>query len=491
MPDERSSKSLSERVEITFHQRPNRARQLRWRWSLAALALVLLVPAVAAFRGDRRPYQANPVSQAHQLIANDCAKCHDGSWQPLARLLHFDDRRVSTSDEACGVCHAGPIHHKNQPGPPAHCAECHREHRGQAPLARVDDAACVHCHRDLKTADGSQPSFVPVIDDFAGHPEFAVQRESGEAPGRGHRVREAARPKTGGGWEDKATIRFNHHKHLPQGGVLRLDGTHQELSCEACHQTDRASGYMLPIKHDQHCAECHENEGNFDYLRGIDALGPGGGAPTQKRRREGQRAHVAHGSVAQVHAKLIEFYTNYLKSPPVGAPPPSGDAVVREIPGRGPPLTEEGWAWVRGRLDDAERLLLGNQQQHGCRYCHTAVSKNDGGWEVEPPNIPVRWLKHGKFRHDSHALLSCTECHVRVDESSDTSDVLLPGIATCRKCHSASPVAGAVGVARTDCAECHNYHNRAGKPFHGRLSLQLREVESDQARRPPDQGSEP
>ncbi len=484
MPIERTSKSLSERVEINFHHRPDRLRQLRWRWSLAVLALALVVPAVAAFRGDRQLYQAGPVSEAHQLIGNDCAKCHDESWQPLARLLNLDDRLVSASDKACGTCHAGSKHHENQSEPSAHCAECHREHRGHVTLARVDDAVCVHCHGDLRVPAKASENFATDIHDFASHPEFALKRKAGDLPaaGRDHKVHNVAHQSGKGAWQDKATIRFNHRKHLPADGLLRLDGVRRQLDCQECHQTDRASGYMQPIDHDQHCKKCHENELNFDYLHGAEQGERDQGQDNRGGAKNEWRAEVAHGSVAQVHAKLIEFYTQYSRNGLDGDPKPSADEVPREIPGQRPPSTEEGWAWVQARVADAERLLLDNHHQHGCRYCHAAVTATKGGWEIEPPNIPTRWLKHGKFRHDSHTLLACTECHCGVYCSSETTDVLLPGIATCRECHSTSPAPGKQGAARTDCAECHDYHDRAGSPFHGRLSLGLQIIAPDRKR---------
>jgi len=475
MPIERSSKSLSERVEINFHHRPNRMRQLRWRWSLAVLALALVVPGVAAIRGDRQLYQAAPVSEAHRLIGNDCARCHDESWRPLARLVQFDDRLVSTSDKACSICHAGPKHHLNQPEPSAHCAECHREHRGHMPLDRVDDAACVSCHSELRAPTSPSVNFATDIRDFAGHPEFALKRDVGELPvaGPDHKVRDVATVITGV-WKDRATIRFNHQKHFPNGGLLQLNGKRKELSCQECHQTDRASGYMLPINHDEHCKKCHENERNFDYLRGAKQRELDLGGNIRGDATNDWRADVAHGSVAQVHAKLIEFYTEYSRNHPDKDPEPSADKLSREIPGRGPRMTEVGWAWIQARVADAEGLLFDNRHQHGCRYCHTAVAKTMGGWAIEPPNIPTRWLKHGKFRHDSHTLLTCTQCHLGVDRSSETTDVLLPEIATCRECHSTSPAPSKQGVARSDCVECHDYHDHSHDVFDGPLSLELR-----------------
>ena len=49
-----------------------------------------------------------------------------------------------------------------------------------------------------------------------------------------------------------------------------------------------------------------------------------------------------------------------------------------------------------------------------------------------------------------HRLVHCTECHA-APESTETSDVLLPRLATCRQCHH-------MDGAADRCAECHTYH---------------------------------
>src|SRR5262249_52353867 len=70
------------------------------------------------------------------------------------------------------------------------------------------------------------------------------------------------------------------------------------------------------------------------------------------------------------------------------------------------------------------------------------------------------------FSHASHRAVACWECHPRADpRATDTStqskDVLVPGIDTCLKCHSPRQGSGAdaTGGARTDCVECHQYHH--------------------------------
>jgi predicted CXXCH cytochrome family protein len=87
--------------------------------------------------------------------------------------------------------------------------------------------------------------------------------------------------------------------------------------------------------------------------------------------------------------------------------------------------------------------------------------------EYLPANIPARWLAHAAFDHKSHQMLACSECHAAAT-STRAADVLLPGIDSCRKCHD-----GRAGKARADCAECHTYHDPAGRAaFRGRLTIE-------------------
>jgi len=84
-----------------------------------------------------------------------------------------------------------------------------------------------------------------------------------------------------------------------------------------------------------------------------------------------------------------------------------------------------------------------------------AAFKDDRGAglpEVAMTAIPPRWLPHSRFDHGTHRSLACTECH-QATKSTETKDVLLPSIATCRECHR--DVAG----ARSGCVECHLYHD--------------------------------
>ena len=79
-----------------------------------------------------------------------------------------------------------------------------------------------------------------------------------------------------------------------------------------------------------------------------------------------------------------------------------------------------------------------------------------------------RWFPYAKFSHESHRLLDCQSCHNGAAESTKTSDVLMPSIDACKQCHNRTTA----GV-RSDCLECHQYHDRGAEPtgLHGRMKV--------------------
>lgn len=465
MTSPRNSKTISERVDIGYHRRGNRVRRLRWWASLAALALALAWPIWAALDRNQRMYEAGPVSTAHQIIANDCQQCHIQRWAPAMRLAKLENQISSVPDQACTVCHAGPPHHQNQLAADTDCAACHREHHGRDALARVDDRYCTQCHDNLKTTQGDSTTFVRHIPNFSSHPEFALFRSPGEVPSREHRIYEVAEP-ADGHWKDRTELRFNHKKHCGPEGVLRPDHTRRALHCEHCHQVELATGSMLPVNHERHCAECHSTLLHFDEQRFPDT-------------------QVAHAPVAKVRGELLDRYAGFIGQHPDLAEDQPLVEPEREVPGMQPKLTEAGWQWANGRVEKALDQLL-NRKQLGCRYCHTVETKGTPqDWSVVDPRIPTHWLRQAAFRHDKHQLLACAECHGQAPESSSTADILLPQIKQCHACHASSAKRGS---ARGDCVECHVYHHGSGGQMDGPLSVGLEVVKPENVRKPFDVG---
>jgi hypothetical protein len=245
---------------------------------------------------------------------------------------------------------------------------------------------------------------------------------------------------------DRASISFNHAAHLKPQGLRGLDGRKLFLKCGSCHQPTADGRSMAPIRFDAHCATCHSNALVYD----IDRF----------RHRP-----VPHGQPAElVRGLLRERYTQYIQENPKELGKVT--KVERPLPGRSgfQAVTKEEWTWVKLRLEHADRILF--QHGGGCRYCHK-VEEGRKGWQIIPTKITQRWLGHSKFNHFTHRLNpkpdrsqeNCIACHSAARSSERTSDVLLPTIQKCRECHNEQR--GAY-VGRTDCVECHTYHNEVG-----------------------------
>ena len=560
MPITRSSRDLSARVEIESHKHPNRFYRRTWWVALLFGIISLVYLAFEFARGEQLIFEGGDVALPHRQFENDCAKCHtrwaplERLATANAEISSIDNAKCSNchpgpehnSDQLPTVAKLS-------------CGKCHRDHQGvHHDLGRVADRLCVDCHGDMKQhtnlqlADGSERPliFFDGIKSFDEHPEFAMFRvfEAKEQPQRGHKVldvlgqiarddaenhKDYVLPEGGTKrWQDKAAIRFNHSKHVqemikengqrtdggiptsphfrPKGWERLWEGTESanpndsrryvDLSqaCQVCHEPDAERRYMKPINYEKHCGACHPL--SFD---------------NSQANADGTAATVPHATSAIVRGFLTDLYANRLikkRSPPLR----------RRIPGR--PVTErltaDELAALKQAVGGAETNLLQNPQQQqvsyneavnaareaqnvvfapgGCRYCHSITPQSGEGsiWQIVPPNIPDRWLPHSKFRHDSHRMLGCIECHKKfsisgssnVDTSDSTGDVLIPKISLCRECHtknaistSSSTSARYIG-ARTDCVECHNYHQHTGEDFNGDLNTKLDWRRSDQSK---------
>ncbi|TMQ32749.1 MAG: hypothetical protein E6K70_16835, partial [Planctomycetota bacterium] len=228
-PDSSYPNSLSPWFDLDYFRRKkpwvplgdrfHRRRQpVGLRWALIGLVLLACVawPVLAHLTGNRRIYQARPVSQAHAMFNNNCDKCHSGNFETAERLWPGNARLATVTDAKCKQCHDGPIHHDVAVDPPQ-CANCHREHRGHALLADLPDGRCTACHSDLQRTDGKQSAFVNIHGWAVDHPDFRVWQENGR---------------------DQGAVKFNHFVHLRREGIRGPAGKLMQLRCEQCHQED-------------------------------------------------------------------------------------------------------------------------------------------------------------------------------------------------------------------------------------------------------------
>jgi hypothetical protein len=433
---------LAQRIDLNYFKRPTPLKRAKFWLSVAVPVLALVWIAWHGFASDSSVYSSGRMSGAHAVLEAECAACHVQTAGMFS---------AKASDTACLSCHDGPMHHaaKTNAGD---CATCHAEHRGRVSLITAKNESCSQCHGDLKTSNGAT-HFAAHIESFEdGHPEFAALHSNG-----------------GVAASDPGTIRVNHAIHMKP--IRRgPNGPNVQLACGDCHQAAAASArwnyadaayttattsytdrdvvlalradafqrakpmsgreLMAPVKFATACAGCHSLA--FD-----------------KRFNEG----VPHDEPEVVHAFLLKKFGEYISAHPA-------EVRVMRDPGRdltGKPLAPEVRVltpaqWLTERTAEAEELLW----RKTCKQCHALKmeDRQDRLPSVEPARTTVKWMPHAKFDHDAHRGFSCESCHQKALKSTDTSDVLLPGIATCKTCH-----APGANHAESRCFECHTYHD--------------------------------
>ena len=446
MPRTRTTKKLAQRIDLDYFKRPTAMR--RWRLWLSVSAPVIAVAWLTwyAARSDRRVYSAGSLAPAHAVLTKQCSACH------VSHQGFYDEK---VADQKCIACHDGALHHATQAFTPS-CASCHADHRGAIRLAATSDANCTQCHAQLETR-GSPANFVRKITSFTGdHPEFAVLRAARRDPG---------------------TIQLNHYRHL-QPDLLGPNGSRVQMTCIDCHRSEADAGgpwpygdaniqpatpaeatptnkstrdatvappsgaYMTPATYAHTCAACHTMQ--FDK-RLADA--------------------VPHDKPEVIHPFVLAKLQAYIAAHPADLRvprDPGRDLPEKAIPADYRLLTPP--QWVAERTAEDEQLLW----RKTCKQCHVLVFESVAAMpKIAPSNITARYMPHANFDHSQHGLVDCVACHAGATTSQQTSDVLLPGIATCRSCHHAGSEA-----AESRCFECHTYHDPAQrKPAHSNFSL--------------------
>jgi hypothetical protein len=451
----RNPKTLPRWIEPDYFRR---RRLFRGWWALLLTGFFLVAGlglAWALGTGRTTVFQAGPVSPPHALFNHDCGKCHQGPFQTATRLWKGDAVR-SVPDSACQACHLGS-HHNDQTLET--CVSCHREHRGHARLIGVGDSRCIECHANLKRQDGKPLRFAEQVTGFAPgqHPPFGEYRK--------------------GPLTDPSRIKFNHAVHLQEDGVLTLDEKQLEalrkqagdpgklradldlprkrehLECASCHTPDPAGRTMQPISFEQHCKRCH--------ALSIQIAGDWTDPKLREKTWEFAREPVPHpsprGDTTLVRATIRDRMTRFILEVANRDLLLADKTAEPPIPGRN---LEAGFSpeesWVNKHLQQTTALLF--ESKAGCQYCHYEnkdVPRLPGSVPVyEKANIPDRWFEHSVFNHRSHRMVSCEECHPARTSEKHT-DVLMPAIDNCQKCHDPR----ACDAARSECIECHVYHD--------------------------------
>lgn len=436
----------------------------KWRSILAiglpALGLLWLMGLGVA--RNNAPYSSGPLSTSHAFMGSQCNTCH----QPIAMGVGF---RKHVSDDSCLACHQAPMHQASQTFTPS-CASCHVEHVGSTNLAHASDRSCTQCHSNLQIKSGAHIYQADIKGFNLNHPEFAPLRA---------------------GFRDPGSIKFNHAMHL-KAGLQTEGGKPVQLECADCHRSSgmgqtwkygevalktpgtpakpgagggmmmpetesrpsdaegpsRAS-YMKPPTYENNCIACH----SLQFDPAISQPAP-------------------HDKPEMVHAFVVQKLTEYIGAHPGAIREGTAELQIpRGAFNRG--TAHNASEWVTLHTAQAEDLLW----RKTCLECHVLTQRAaDASATTALPvvaeaNVSTRWLPHAVFQHYAHSSLTCESCHTKAPSSTETSDVLLPGIATCQTCHR--DAREKIAAANNSCSLCHQYHDwKEGKPIKGKYSLQ-------------------
>jgi len=486
----RSQKAVARRHDLNYFKKGSPIRHWQWKLALGAIAASLVWVAVVSLSHGRELLSKGPISSSHAVFGAKCEACHVPMKSSLSQDAGF---RRHVPDAACQSCHQVPDHQTKMAlasFSTPECGICHVEHTGSMMLAHASDKTCTECHADLKSSH-----YASAIHSFVdGHPQFAPLRRD---------------------YVDDQKIKFNHQAHLQKG--LKLPQGSATLNCTDCHRTPAtqaltpwrfgsaarlqeasldkvpASGsdataascmrpsplhptdnraYMAAVTYAANCHDCHSLR--FDKHIAVEAPHA---APSDVRAfiREKIRAFAAQNP-AVVAAEIRNWSDEPMAKVPQYRPMP-------------PPRNAEEWVAVRSR--QAERRIW----YQSCNLCHVMKIPDDSPTlvaaslrsvqtssatvhtltlatlpldsltipTVAPTKQKTRWFTNAVFSHQAHIAVSCESCHARTRISNQGIDILLPGIASCQKCHDGQsrPQGPALASGHTEsgCFLCHQYHD--------------------------------
>jgi predicted CXXCH cytochrome family protein len=425
-------------VEYDWQTIGDRPRLRKYAWILVAIVFIvaLALPAISAlFPGaatvarystllpDDGLWLAGPVHRAHAAISTDCRSCHTALFERVP-------------DDACLACHKVSRHvigESNTVLGERRCASCHLEHNEPPQLVSEHQGLCADCHKGLPPETGLANASDFLLD----HPGFRISllrpqvNAKGEIAWEEHHLLLADAQGA-----EQSNLKFDHAAHLDPEGIVTPDGR-RVIECTECHQPETGGARMRPIRMDEHCAACH--------TLSFDANDP--------------NRTVPHGDPAAVMQTLVEYYSARLLGDETDS---TGQRVRR--PGRALTREDRDRAAAEARVS-AMKTTEDLFERRACVNCHevTRVSGEALPWHVEPVQLTSRFYPHSVFSHKAHesAEAGCASCHNAAD-SEQASDVLIPGIETCRDCHgSAVQRRNDASQTPSTCIMCHNFHFEA------------------------------
>ncbi|MFN4329734.1 MAG: hypothetical protein ACK4FF_12750 [Limnobacter sp.] len=394
-------------------------------------------------------WNPGPLASAHSALESDCQACHQGGFTRVA-------------DTSCTACHSNMGLHvteqtqKDSSFTEGRCASCHHDHKGRESLAEQNrhfaGQACSDCHSQIK--DIAPKSLTLPVSDFSDdkHPSFRLTVAKGphgtdQAP-QLTRIRMAKNTVI----QEANTLKFPHDVHLDRRGI---EGPTKKvvMACGDCHQpADTPSGFK-PITMEQQCQSCHKL--NFE--------------PALPDRQ------APHGPVDAVLSTIDEFYSYLALNPQERQRVNAQRAVLRNRPGEKTP--NRSTLQAIGNSPSAMAALATTElfENTGCAVCHTVKrqtapstlktsGRNLPQYSIAPVTNTHAWMPMATFNHKAHEFERCDSCH-KAQHSKESSDVLMPDLASCQTCHSGRQAE--FSKVQSDCGLCHNYHLHPKGPVGG------------------------
>lgn len=390
-------------------------RKLTLWLAIIATIVFLVAPLIASFSIKAQSimgsfgiypkgmWDVGSVEPSHRSFVARCAACHQS-------LLH------SVKDESCLACHKETMDHLENTESNKHllkkikCTQCHREHQAWQPEKTYADGVCTDCHGDLKQIKPN--SITKNIHDFGmDHPEFRLSFRVGEMPSDIRRILQGT---TSSKIQENSYLKFPHDQHIGLVQVPWNMSDIRDIKCRDCHEENTDGLGFKPISMKLHCFECHQDQLDIN-------LEP-------KGRR------LPHGSVVELTNEVHDYY--------------SGLAFKNK----------KNADWISERLHNVIKSLSNG----GCDYCHTVLPGENGNLlEITPLKLTNKWFPATKFPHSKHHASACAECHTTIEKSSQSTDLDIPDIRSCRKCHAGSSPDGI--RLSTNCVSCHSFHREKKK----------------------------
>ncbi|MEM1131908.1 MAG: cytochrome c3 family protein [Pseudomonadota bacterium] len=402
-------------------------------------------------------WSSGSLSLAHNSLKDDCQACHVDAF-------------VSVRDKACMTCHDDDAHdHAPKPRlasargelqgfaafrravasafnkPQGRCVECHTEHESAGAMQPTAQRFCAECHDGLDSRL-TDTTLLNAADFGKAHPQFRpavlINAVEGDDPSKAPRRRISLDRKPS---EDNG-LKFPHDLHLDRtGGVAQMGrrlsakyGFGDALDCADCHTPDPNGVRFEPVDMEENCAMCHSL--SFDEI-------------------DGTFRQLPHGKPDLVKADLRAYYRSTGPNRPINL-----GSLPRQRPGivnRQRTAADYARA-VRFRPTRANQAIRAVFSEGGACYdCHTVNTLGGLNYSIDPVTQTDRYMHKGWFSHAAHEEEDCTDCH-KATVSKQATDLLLPGIATCRECHGGE--ASDTDVPST-CALCHEYHADGGAPW--------------------------